>query len=702
MAEYTDLNPLRLVSDQPSYTYATNAYIVPVTGNVALVAWFTQAQDANGDWITKLVARTVQVNSSGVLESSGEVQQLVGPSGLTNLNLVCWADAGPGRILISIQEDYSTTGDYITTMMLVGADSFAVPQILDYINVDALENSPGNSTSIIIYPSGGTGLTLMYTLSADNMYWLFFVADTTTDKIVIKGRNGVVDLSGPDPKSEYSLQETYIPGGSSLSAHFGTNNITMFMNGGTGIYSIDSSGGVSQILFEMYDDPPDPTIDDPQIPLPDYYYQPYPASYGGAVGSASDGMIYSIGDIVKKSATGNYYPYYAPDEACEANLAITDLSDINTIFTAPKHYILPRTEAYDNGANAYTQYAGQFTSNNYTPNMVLLGRSDGPGIVIASYASDEVNPAYQGTWSNYTYAKTFYGSLTPTFVGGTDYSVLQDGTDSTYMTIGQGFTVVQAVPPEQRCRVSNFVPHVRISGSGTYRIEIVPSNNYTSYLYKINNYPSGSQPIPATWTDVSLSSDGNAYWDITQGDQLRIYFYCDSGTLNISVATFAATVTPTVPCASLVYALPWLSQDEMVSTTDDPTYHIPPYSVIRSSKYNTSYWPFVSACDVDRGVFLAYADTDGETAIGFFDRGMQSTAQIRPSTQIMQEGATDNQVLTWSENDEWQGLDPDSTYMSAFGAKQDVSLKGQPNGYAGLDSSGRLSEDNIIIDGGTL
>jgi len=65
--------------------------------------------------------------------------------------------------------------------------------------------------------------------------------------------------------------------------------------------------------------------------------------------------------------------------------------------------------------------------------------------------------------------------------------------------------------------------------------------------------------------------------------------------------------------------------------------------------------------------------------------------QIRPSTQVMREGATQGQVLTW---DDGAGgviyLDPDASWASAVAAKQDMSEKGQPNGYASLDGTGKV------------
>ena len=72
--------------------------------------------------------------------------------------------------------------------------------------------------------------------------------------------------------------------------------------------------------------------------------------------------------------------------------------------------------------------------------------------------------------------------------------------------------------------------------------------------------------------------------------------------------------------------------------------------------------------------------------------------QIRQSTQVRQEGATQGQVATWDDGaDGWIALDPDASWASAVAGKQDLSQKGQPNGYASLDSSGHVPVGQIAL-----
>jgi len=100
-------------------------------------------------------------------------------------------------------------------------------------------------------------------------------------------------------------------------------------------------------------------------------------------------------------------------------------------------------------------------------------------------------------------------------------------------------------------------------------------------------------------------------------------------------------------------------------------------------------------------VEYTYADVIAVTTTG---------VQIRPSTQVMQDGGTQGQVLTWDDDaDGWIPLDPDASWASAVAAKQDLSAKGQPNGYPSLDSSGLVPVSQLpsaftgtgTVDGGT-
>lgn len=96
-------------------------------------------------------------------------------------------------------------------------------------------------------------------------------------------------------------------------------------------------------------------------------------------------------------------------------------------------------------------------------------------------------------------------------------------------------------------------------------------------------------------------------------------------------------------------------------------------------------------------VEYTYADVIAVTTTG---------VQIRLSTQVQQEGAAQGQVATWDDDaDGWIALDPDASWASAVAAKQDVSAKGQPNGYASLDSSGLVPASELgtgTADGTTV
>ena len=86
-------------------------------------------------------------------------------------------------------------------------------------------------------------------------------------------------------------------------------------------------------------------------------------------------------------------------------------------------------------------------------------------------------------------------------------------------------------------------------------------------------------------------------------------------------------------------------------------------------------------------VEYTYADVIAVTTTG---------VQIRLSTQVQQEGATQGQVSTWDDDaDGWIALDPDASWASAVAAKQDLSAKGQPNGYASLDATGVVPADQL-------
>lgn len=86
-------------------------------------------------------------------------------------------------------------------------------------------------------------------------------------------------------------------------------------------------------------------------------------------------------------------------------------------------------------------------------------------------------------------------------------------------------------------------------------------------------------------------------------------------------------------------------------------------------------------------VEYTYADVIAVTTTGI---------KIRPSTQVMQDGGTQGQVLTWDDDaDGWIALDPDASWASAVAGKQDLSQKGQPNGYASLDSSGHVPSGEL-------
>lgn len=105
---------------------------------------------------------------------------------------------------------------------------------------------------------------------------------------------------------------------------------------------------------------------------------------------------------------------------------------------------------------------------------------------------------------------------------------------------------------------------------------------------------------------------------------------------------------------------------------------------------------------------VGVALTPSGNAVEYTYANVISTAttgiQIRLSTQVMQEGATQGQVATWDDTAVgWVALDPDASWASAVAAKQDLSAKGQPNGYAGLDGTGKIpaSELPTVIDGGT-
>lgn len=89
-------------------------------------------------------------------------------------------------------------------------------------------------------------------------------------------------------------------------------------------------------------------------------------------------------------------------------------------------------------------------------------------------------------------------------------------------------------------------------------------------------------------------------------------------------------------------------------------------------------------------VEYTYADVIAVTTTG---------VQIRLSTQVQQEGATQGQVATWDDDaDGWIALDPDASWTSAVAAKQDVSAKGQPNGYPSLDATGKIPTSQIPDD----